>query len=107
MLRTLKEPIAWTVKGVTRSLGHAGGVPQIIDRCIGRMRHWFTLLRAAALAEFPAFEIQQARSVFDVAASANPRTHRLQLNAIRDRPITLLSAVYLRLEVSISLRRGG
>ena len=64
MLRILKEQIAWQVGAETCSVGDAGGVPQaIIDRCLDRMKSFVVLARAALAAEFPCWEISQARGL--------------------------------------------
>ena len=60
MLDMLRDPILWQVDGVAHSIGDETGVKQdVIDRCLGRMRSWIILARAALDAEFPSWEIAQ------------------------------------------------
>ena len=60
MLTLLEEQTVWTVGGKVCSIGQDGGVsPDIVDRCIGRMRSWIVLARAALSAEFPSWEMAQ------------------------------------------------
>ena len=69
MLKLLKHQVVWTVNGTTHSIGVESGVPRdIVDRCLGRMRAYLVLARAALDAEFPSFEIAQSFRVFDLAA---------------------------------------
>ena len=64
MLRTLKEQIVYQVGTEMCSIGDAGGVPQhLIDRCLDRMKSFIVLVRAALAAEFPCWEISQARGL--------------------------------------------
>ena len=63
MLDILRKPIVWHVGNKLYSLGsHSGVSDEVIDRCLQRMRCWLTLLKATCAAEFPSFEIMQARS---------------------------------------------
>ena len=60
MLDMLRDPILWQVGGIAHSIGDETGVKQdVIDRCLGRMRSWIILARAALDAEFPSWEIAQ------------------------------------------------
>ena len=67
MLETLRSPIIWHAQGRQFMLGSNQGAPlQVRQRCVERMRNWVTLARAAVSAEFPAFELSQARFWFPV-----------------------------------------
>ena len=67
MLDILRKPIVWHVGNKIYSLGsHSGVSDEVIDRCLQRMRCWLTLLKATCAAEFPSFEIMQARSCFEL-----------------------------------------
>jgi hypothetical protein len=59
MLDTLKKPLVWTISGgKTCHLGCEGGVPpDIIERCLGRMRCLVNLVKSIVAVEFPSFEI--------------------------------------------------
>ena len=58
-------PIVFQVGSKLRSLGTAAGVDNDVrQRCLERMRAWVRLAESALDAEFPAFEIAQAFSVF-------------------------------------------
>ena len=72
MCECLSTPIVFQVGSKLRSLGTAAGVDNDVrQRCLGRMRAWARLAESALDAEFPAFEIAQAFSVFDLRG-----THR-------------------------------
>ena len=82
MMNMLKEQIVYTVGKHVRIVGMGGGVPDdVMERCLGRMRSWIILARAAYSAEFPSWEIAQAFQIFDVRTgmSENPSTHIARL----------------------------
>ena len=52
-----------------RSLGSPLGMSQeIIDRCLGRMKSWYVLMRIVCRTEFPEYENLQAFSIFNLYA---------------------------------------
>ena len=52
-----QQQLVWNVRGQMHGVGFEKGVPgDIIDRCLGRMRSYVVLARAALAAEFPSFE---------------------------------------------------
>eukprot|EP00959_Pyramimonas_sp_CCMP1952_P358719 7511179-Pyramimonas_sp.AAC.2 len=62
MLALLKKQLVWQVGNETCVLGDESGVrDDVIERCLGRMRSWIILARASLRAEFPSWEISQAR----------------------------------------------
>jgi hypothetical protein len=93
MMNLLREQVVWQIGGTTFSIGFEGGVPaDIVDRCLGRMRSYCILARAALAAEFPCFEISQAFHVFDASSpmpsDAEVQLHRLA-NPLHLDPVTL------------------
>lgn len=67
MCESLSTPIVFQIGSKSRSLGTAAGVDNDVrQRCLGRMRAWVRLAESALEAEFPAFEIAQSFSVFDL-----------------------------------------
>ena len=72
MLRFLEQPIVFTVRSQTCSIGRHGGVlASQIDRCLGRMRCWMVLAKATLSAEFPDFDFLTSLSVFNLRKEAN------------------------------------
>ena len=68
MLKLLNDQLVWLVGGNTYGIGYELGVPQnIIEACLGRMRSYVILARAALSAEFPSFEVSQSFQVFDLS----------------------------------------
>jgi hypothetical protein len=58
MLETLRHPLVWHIGTKSYCLGSCDGVaPDVIARCLDRMRCWVVLMKATAAAEFPSFEI--------------------------------------------------
>ena len=61
MLKTLHNPLVWSIDGTIYNVGCQGGVPNvIIDRCLDRMRCWLKLMKSTLAVEFPSFEIASA-----------------------------------------------
>ena len=62
MLALLKNQLVFQVGNETCVLGDESRVPKdVIERCLGRTRSWIILARASLKAEFPSWEISQAR----------------------------------------------
>lgn len=62
MLDKLSSPIVWVLRGKQLSLGRVGGPSEEEKQhCLDRMRCWLKLCRAELAAEFPDFELAQAR----------------------------------------------
>ena len=95
MLKLLKRQVVWTVNGTTHSIGVESGVPRdIVDRCLGRMRAYLVLARAALDSEFPNFEIVQSFRVFDLAAPlADGSQHLARVGKALDIDPLLLNGV--------------
>ena len=73
MLKMLRRPVVWQMRGAMYSLGAHDGVPRaMVDRCVGRMKAFVTIAREAVSAEFPDFELSYALRVFDLSAVAAP-----------------------------------
>jgi len=83
MLALLSNPIVFTVRGKTKSVGRHGGVTQaVIDSCMARMNCWRVLARATLSAEFPDFEFLTALAAFNGKGNANDDCKKQHLGRV-------------------------
>ena len=76
-----------------KTIGSADGVPaDVIDRCFTRMQKWARLALDVVQAEWPAFEIVQATSIFNLS-----RKQHATLESFCGTPGTTLDDCIMRL----------
>ena len=74
MLEELKNPKGYLVNGIPKTLGGHGKVPEsLIKDCLANMKTFVALAAETSAAEFPAYDILAAFSIFDVSEATRKR----------------------------------
>ena len=74
MLKTLRRPRTYLLRGVAKTVGAVGGVSAaVVDRCLRRMATWTLLAQSVLAGEFPDWALLSCFQVFSLAQSRASR----------------------------------